>query len=61
MTSDVGDPEEAASVPNKPKAELTKSESPVGTQSDHEGVHYVFTKRVFSDGKVNMHSRIHGS
>ncbi|XP_048045788.1 terminal uridylyltransferase 7 [Megalobrama amblycephala] len=51
VTSDVGDPEEAASVPNKPKAELTKSESPVGTQSDLEGVHYVFTKRVFSDGK----------
>ncbi|KAK9973985.1 hypothetical protein ABG768_022098 [Culter alburnus] len=51
VTSDVGDPEEAASLPDKPKAELTKSESPVGTQSDHEGVHYVFTKRVFSDGK----------
>lgn len=49
--SDVGDPEEAASVQIKPKAERTKSESPVGTQSDLEGVHYVFTKRVFSDGK----------
>lgn len=49
--SDVGDPEEAVSVPNKPKAELAESESPAITQSDLEGVHYVFTKRVFSDGK----------
>uniref|UniRef100_A0A671QZJ4 C2H2-type domain-containing protein n=1 Tax=Sinocyclocheilus anshuiensis TaxID=1608454 RepID=A0A671QZJ4_9TELE len=41
--SDVADPEEAASIPAKPKAEFTKSESP--------SFQYVFSKRFFSNGK----------
>uniref|UniRef100_A0A8C2I6P2 RNA uridylyltransferase n=1 Tax=Cyprinus carpio TaxID=7962 RepID=A0A8C2I6P2_CYPCA len=47
--SDAGDPEEAASLLNKPKAELTKSESP---QTAPEGFQFVFSKRFFSNGKV---------
>ncbi|KAL0192102.1 hypothetical protein M9458_010398, partial [Cirrhinus mrigala] len=35
--SDVGDPEEASSVADKPKAEFTKSESPVGAPAGPEG------------------------
>uniref|UniRef100_A0A8C1Y7X8 RNA uridylyltransferase n=1 Tax=Cyprinus carpio TaxID=7962 RepID=A0A8C1Y7X8_CYPCA len=46
--SDAGDPEEAASLLNKPKAELTKSESP---QTAPEGFQFVFSKRFFSNGK----------
>ncbi|KAL1274255.1 hypothetical protein QQF64_027069 [Cirrhinus molitorella] len=49
--SDLGDPEEAASIPDKPKAEFTKSESPVGTPAGPEAFQYVFIKRFFSDGK----------
>lgn len=50
--SDVAYPEEAASIPDKPKAEFTKSESPVGAQAGPEGFQYVFSKRFFSNGKV---------
>ncbi|XP_059405665.1 terminal uridylyltransferase 7 isoform X1 [Carassius carassius] len=49
--SDVADPEKAASVPDKPKAEFTQSESPVGAQVGPEGFQYVFSKRFFSNGK----------
>ncbi|XP_050965359.1 terminal uridylyltransferase 7 [Labeo rohita] len=49
--SDVGDPEDAASVPDKPKAEFSKSEYPVGAPAGPEGFQYVFSKRFFSDGK----------
>lgn len=54
MSDDVlsdGDPEEAETVPSKPKAESTKAESTAGTQSDSESFHYVFNKRFFTDGK----------
>uniref|UniRef100_A0A672P3T8 Terminal uridylyl transferase 7 n=1 Tax=Sinocyclocheilus grahami TaxID=75366 RepID=A0A672P3T8_SINGR len=46
--SDDGGSEEAASVLNKPKAELTKSES---SPTAPEGFQYVFSKRFFSNGK----------
>uniref|UniRef100_A0A671KWD1 RNA uridylyltransferase n=1 Tax=Sinocyclocheilus anshuiensis TaxID=1608454 RepID=A0A671KWD1_9TELE len=46
--SDDGGSEEAASVLNKPKAELTKSKSP---PTAPEGFQYVFSKRFFSNGK----------
>ncbi|XP_052447416.1 terminal uridylyltransferase 7 [Carassius gibelio] len=46
--SDAAHPEEAVSVLNKPKAELTKSESP---QTAPEGFQYIFSKRFFSNGK----------
>ncbi|XP_043095848.1 terminal uridylyltransferase 7 isoform X2 [Puntigrus tetrazona] len=49
--SDAADREEAASIPDKPKAEFTKSESPVGYRAGPEGFHYVFSKRFFSNGK----------
>ncbi|XP_073695734.1 terminal uridylyltransferase 7 [Garra rufa] len=49
--SDVGDPE-TASVPDKPKAEFTKSESHVGAATGPEVFQYVFSKRFFSDGKA---------
>uniref|UniRef100_A0A9J7YPT6 RNA uridylyltransferase n=1 Tax=Cyprinus carpio carpio TaxID=630221 RepID=A0A9J7YPT6_CYPCA len=49
--SDVAYPEEAASIPDKPKAEFSKSESPVGAQAGPEGFQYVFSKRFFSNGK----------
>lgn len=51
VLSDGGDPEEAQTVPNKPKAASTKAESTAGTQADSEGFHYVFNKRLFTDGK----------
>uniref|UniRef100_A0A673LET3 Terminal uridylyltransferase 4-like n=1 Tax=Sinocyclocheilus rhinocerous TaxID=307959 RepID=A0A673LET3_9TELE len=46
--SDDGGSEEASSVLNKPKAELTKSESP---PTAPEVFQYVFSKRFFSNGK----------
>ncbi len=52
--SDVADPEEAVSIPDKPKAEFTKSESSVGAQAGPEVFQYVFSKRFFSNGKVNI-------
>ncbi len=52
--SDVADPEEAVSIPDKPKAEFTKSESSVGAQAGTEVFQYVFSKRFLSNGKVNI-------